>query len=105
MSEKYKKICTYLNQVEHLFILVSIVTGYVSVSGFASLVCVPVGITSSAVAIKSCAVIAGIKNYKPIIKKKKKHDKIVLPGKTKINTIEILISKGLINSYMTKLFQ
>ena len=51
--------------------------------------------------MKGCAIIAGIKNYKPIIKKKKKHDKIVLPGKTKINTIEIIISKGLIDSYIS----
>ena len=56
MSEKYKKTCKYLNYVEHLFILVSTVTGCVSISAFASLVCVPVGITSSAVGIKNCAI-------------------------------------------------
>ena len=40
-------------------------------------------------------VAAGIENYKSIIKKrKKKHDKIVFLGKT----IEVLISKGLIDS-------
>ena len=45
---------------------------------------------------------AGIKKYKSIIKKKKKkHDKIVLLGKDKLNTIEILISKALINSYVS----
>ena len=49
MSEKYKKICKYLNDVEHLLILASIVTGCVSISAFASLVVFPVGITSSAV--------------------------------------------------------
>ena len=82
MSEKYKKICKYLNYVEHLLILVSTVTGCVSVSTFASLACVPVGITSSAVGMKICAIAAGIKKYKSIIKKKKKkHDKIVLLGK------------------------
>ena len=37
---------------------------------FASLVCVSVGITSSAIAIKICEITAGIK--KSIIKKKKK---------------------------------
>ena len=36
MSEKYKKTCTYLNYVEHLFILASAVTDCVSVSSFAS---------------------------------------------------------------------
>ena len=49
MGEKYKKICKYLNDVEHLLILASIVTGCVSISAFASLVAFPVGITSSAV--------------------------------------------------------
>ena len=42
---------TYLNYVEHLFILVLTITGCVSISAFASLVCVPVGITSSVVGI------------------------------------------------------
>ena len=103
MSEKYKKTCKYLNYVEHLLILVSTITGCVSISAFASLVCVRVGITSSAVGIKICAITAGIKKYKSIIKKKKKkkHDKIVLLGKDKLNTIEVLTSKALINSYIS----
>ena len=71
MSEKYKKTFKYLNYVEHLLISVSTVTGCVSISVFASLVCVPVGNTSSAVGIKMCAITAEIKKYKSIIKKKK----------------------------------
>ena len=62
MSEKYKKTCKYLNYVEHLLILVSKVTGFVSISAFGSLVCVIVGITSSAVGLKICAITAGIKS-------------------------------------------
>ena len=62
MSQKYKKTCKYLNYVKHLLILVSTIPDCVSVSAFASLVCVLVGITSSAVGIKICAIIAGIKN-------------------------------------------
>ena len=101
MSEKYKKTCKYLNYVEHLLILVSTVTGCVSISAFVSLVAIPVGITSSAVGIKTCAITAKTKKYKSIIKKKKKHDKIVLLGKDKLNTIEVLISKALIDSYLS----
>ena len=52
MSEKYGKISKYLNYVEHFPILVSIVTGCVSISAFVSLVCVPFDIMSSAVGIK-----------------------------------------------------
>ena len=40
-----------------------------------------------------------IKSYKSIIKKnKKKHDKIVLLAETKLNNIDVLTSKSLINS-------
>ena len=73
--EKYKKTCKHLNYVKHLLIIVSIVIGFVSISVFASLVCVPVGLTNSAVGIKICAITTAIKKYKSIIKKKKKkHD-------------------------------
>ena len=102
MSEKYKKTCKYFNYVECLFILASTITSCVSISAFASLVYVLVVIRSSAVGIKICKMTAGIKKYKSIIKKKKKeHDKIVLLGKDKLNTIEILIFKPLIHSYVS----
>ena len=89
-----------MNYIEHLFILVSIVSGCVSIFGLVSLVGILVGITSSAVGLKICVIIAGIKKYKSIIKKKKKkHDKIVLLAKTKLSSLEALISKALIDSY------
>ena len=47
------------------------------------------------------AITAGIKKYKSIIKKKKKkHDKIVLLRKTKLNTIEVVINKALTDFYI-----
>ena len=98
MSGKYKKSCKYLKYAEHLLILASAITGCISISAFASLDAIPVVITSSVVGIKVLAVTAGIKKYKSAIKKKKKHDKIVLLGKDKLNIIELLISKALIDS-------
>ena len=51
------------------------------------------------IALKICAITARIKNYKSIIEKnKKKYDKIVLLAKSKLNGIEVLISKVLIDS-------
>ena len=42
-----------------------------------------------------------IKKYKSIIKKKKKkHNKTVFLAKDKLNTLEVLISKALINSFI-----
>ena len=49
--------------------------------------------------LKVCAITAEIKKYKSIIKrKKKKHDKVVFLAKSKLNRIEFLISKSLIDS-------
>ena len=75
MSEKYRKTCKYLSYVEHLLILVSTDTDCVSISAFASLVFVPVDSTRSTAGIKICAVTAGMKKYKSIIKKRRKRMK------------------------------
>ena len=102
MSEKYKETCKYLNYSDRLFILASTITGSVPISAFSSTVCVSWGITSSAVGIKFITITAAIKKYKSFIKKKKKnHDKIVFLGKDKLNTIEVLISKALVESYIS----
>ena len=75
MSEKYNKTNKYLNYAENLLILSSIITGCVSISAYVSLVDINLSITSFLVGINICAIIAGIRKYKSIIKKKKKkHD-------------------------------
>ena len=77
------KVCTTLNFIEHILILASTITRYLSISAFTSIVGIPLEITSSAIGSKICAITAGIKKYKSIIKKKKKkHNKIVLLAKS-----------------------
>ena len=71
MSRKYKKVSTTLNYIVHFLIFVSTITRCISISAFASLLGIPIEITSSAVGLKICAIAAGIKKYKSIIKKKK----------------------------------
>ena len=108
ISKKHKKVCTTLNYTEHFLILPSTITGIVFISAFASLISIPIGLTSSTTGLKTCAITAGIKKYKSVIKKNKnKHDKIVLLAESKLNRIEVLISKSLIHSniLMMNLFQ
>ena len=92
MIEKHKNTCKYLTS-----------TGCVSISAFTSLVAIPVSIESSAERLNICAIIAGVKKYnKSVINKtKKRHDKIVLLGKTKLDTIKVLILKVLIDLYIS----
>ena len=67
MSKKRKKVYTTLSYIEHFIILASTITGYVSISPFASLVGILIGITSSAIGLKICAITAGNKKYNSII--------------------------------------
>ena len=57
------------------------------------------GITSSTMGFKTCVMTAGIKKHKSVIKKKKKkHAKIAFFAKSILSSIEVLISKILIDS-------
>ena len=61
MNKKHKKVCTTLNYIEHFLILASTVTGCISISAFASLTDISIGITSSAIGLKIYAITVGIR--------------------------------------------
>ena len=99
LSNKNKKVCTTLNYVEHFLTLIFAVTVCISISAFPSLIDISKGIMSYKIRLNICAIIARIKKYKSIIrKKKKKHDKIVLLAKTNLDCIKGLISRSLTDS-------
>ena len=58
MSKKHKRVCRVLNYIDHSLIAISTITECVSVSAFASLVGIPIGITSSAIGLKICVITA-----------------------------------------------
>ena len=78
-----------------MLILISAVPGCIAISAFT-----PIGITSSATELKIYVTTSKTKKYKSIIKKnnKKKHYKIVLLTKSKLNSTEVLIFMVLIDS-------
>ena len=97
---RLKNIDETIIYIEHFLVLASAITGCISISAFTSFTGIPIGITSSAIELKICVITEGIKKYKSIIKKKKKkHYKIVLLAKSKLNSIEVIISKALIDSF------
>ena len=82
ISKKHEKVCRVLNCIHNLLIAIPTITGCVSISYFASLVAIPIGIAKSAIGLKICVMAGGIQKYKSISKeKKKRHDKIVLLAK------------------------
>ena len=54
ISKKQKRVCTTLNYIEHFLILSSTIAGCISISAFASLLGIPLGITSSAIGLNIC---------------------------------------------------
>lgn len=103
MSKKHKQDFITLNYIEHLLVLLSSVTGCASVSSFPSLVGNPTGVEYSIVALKTCLITAEIKNFKSIIKKKRRNqNKKVFLATAKLKTMEVLISRGLTDSYVSQ---
>ena len=84
--KKHKNVCTTLNYPEYFLFLASTTNWCISISAFASLVGILIGITSSAIGLKIYKISAGIERYKSIIKiTKKKHDKIALLAKNELS--------------------
>ena len=61
MIKKNKKVCTVLNYIDHSHIVISIITGCVSISAFASLVGIPARIESSTIGLKICVITTKLK--------------------------------------------
>ena len=68
VRKELKKIPAILNYNEHVFILASVVTGCISISAFASLLSIPIVITSPAIGLKINEITAGIKKYRSQIR-------------------------------------
>ena len=67
-----------------------------------TLVGILIGTTNAVGRLRICAITTAIKKYKSMIKKKKKkHDKILLLEKSKLDSIEVIISKALIHSVIS----
>ena len=63
ISRKHKKVYTALNYIEHFLILASTIIGCILVFAFTSFsFSIPIGIWSSTMRFKICAIAAGIKS-------------------------------------------
>ena len=69
MSRKHKNVYKTLNHIEQFLTLASTITECISISDFASMTGILIGITSSAIGSRNCATTARIKKYKSIINK------------------------------------
>ena len=83
-------------------IVLSVTSGSVSIASFATAIGAPIGITSASFSL-AFSLCKGLvkKLLKATRNKKKKHNKIVMLGRSKLNSIEGKISEALINNQIS----
>ena len=93
---KNYKYITIFEYIDKILIILNATSGGVSIISFISIVGVPVGIASASFTLIFSIAKGIIKILLKITRDKKKmHDKIFMLTKSKLNSIEILISKAL----------
>ena len=98
-NKKLSKYVAAFDYIDKVLIALSATTGGVSICSFTSNVGAPVRIASARFTLMFSLTRGIIKKLLSITrrKKKKKHDKILMLTKTKLNNIETLISQALID--------
>ena len=94
--KKLNKYITVFEYIDKILIILSATSGGVSIISFLNIAGVPVGIASASFTLVFSIAKGIIKILLKITRnKKKKHDNIFMLAKSKLNSIEILMSKAL----------
>ena len=97
-SQKLNKYITTFDYIDKILVVLSGTTGGVSIISFTGIILAPVGIASASFTLffsLTTGIITKLLNIAR--KKKKKHDKILMLAKSKLNSIDTLISQALID--------
>ena len=96
-SRKLSKYVAAFDYIDKILIVLSATSGGVSIISFTSIIGAPVGIASASLTLIFSLTTGIVKKLLNITRnKKKKHDKILMLAKSKLNSIETLISQVLI---------
>ena len=99
MSKNLSKYIASFEYLDKSLIVLSVATGSISIASFATAIGVPVGIMSASCSLAFSITTGFVKKFlKTIRNKKKKHNKIVMLARSKLNSIESKISEALINN-------
>ena len=95
-SKKLSKYVTAFDYIDKILIVLSATSSGVSIISFTSIVGAPVGIASASFTLIFSLTTGIVKKLLNITRnKKKKHDKILMLAKSKLNSIETLVSQAL----------
>ena len=99
MSKRLSKYISSFDYFDKSLIVLSVTTGSISIASFATVIGKRVGMVSASFSL-AFSISTGIikKLLKTTRNKKKKHNKIVMLARSKLNSIESKISEALINN-------
>ena len=98
---KSKNISKYIGSLDYFdnsLNVLSILWGSISIASFATVIWAPAGITGASCSFTFSITSGFAKKFLKTIKKKKKHSKIVMLARNKLNSIESKISKALMDN-------
>ena len=97
-----KNLCKYIASLEYFgksLIVLSITTGSISIASFPTIIGAPVGIVSASCSLAFSITPGFVKKFlKTKRNKKKKHNKVVMLARSKLNSIESKISEALMDN-------
>ena len=97
LSKKLSKYVAIFDYIDQALIVLSATSGGVSNVSFTSIAGAPAGIASASLTLFFSVTTGIVKKLLNITRKKKRHDKIVMLAKSKLNSIETLVSQALID--------
>ena len=102
ISKNLSKYIASLDHFDKSLNILSILSGSISIASFKSVIGVPVGMIGASFGF-TFSITSGFVNkfLKAIRNKMKKHNKIVMLARSKLNSIESKISKGLMNNQIS----
>ena len=99
MSKRLSKYIASFDYFDKLLIALSLATGSISIASFTTVIGAPVGMMSASCSLAFLITAGFVKKFlKTTRNKKKKHNKIVMLARNKLNSIESKISEVLINN-------
>ena len=99
MSKRLSKYISSFDYFDKSLIVLSVRPGSIFIASFATVVGAPVGMMSASCSLAFSITTGFVKKFlKTTRNKKKKHNKIVMLARSKLNSIESKISEALINN-------
>ena len=98
MGKRLTKYIAFCDYFDKSLIVLSVTSGSISIASFATVIGTPVGTASASLSLTFSLSTGIVKKLLKTTRNKKKHNKIIMLSRSKLNSIESKVSEALTNS-------